>query len=202
VCKEVLIEPPLQPVTGESLRPGTTLEDGARLDIAARGLWSPMEMAFFDVRVIHPEAESNAKHKTPTKMYTSHEREKERKYGDRCKQIENGTVTGLIFSTSGGMGPQATMFLKRLATLLVAKTGQLYSLVIANLRRRLRFELLKTILIAVRGHRGRFYQKALPIDELDLNLVRNTNDDVDENDEDEDEEVKDHEEGDDDDVEE
>ena len=47
ICNEVVVEPMLQPCTGESLRKGTCLEDGARLDIAARGLWSPMEMAFF-----------------------------------------------------------------------------------------------------------------------------------------------------------
>ena len=34
---------------------GTTLEPGARLDNLARGFYSPMERAFFDVRVSHPE---------------------------------------------------------------------------------------------------------------------------------------------------
>ena len=68
------------------------------------------------------------------------------------------------------------MFPKRVATLLAAKTRQDKSLVMANLRRRLRFELLKTVLVAVRGHHGRYYQKAIPVDELDLNLVHTTND--------------------------
>ena len=90
-------------------------------------------MAFFDVRVLHPSAKSNAKHKTTAKMYGHHERSKERKYGDRCTQIEKGTLNGLVFSTTGGMGPQPTMFLKRVATLLAAKTGQDKSLVMANL---------------------------------------------------------------------
>ena len=153
-----------------------------------------MEMAFFDIRVLHPGAKSDAKHKTPAKMYGKHEREKDRKYGDRCTQIKKGTCDGL-FST-GGMGPQATMFLKRVATLLAAKTGQDKSLVMANLRRRLRFELLKTVLIAVRGHRERYYQKAIPVDELDLNLVHTTNDedngdDVDDVDDDNDEDDED-----------
>ena len=109
-------------------------------------------------------------------IYGHHERSKDRKYGDRCTQIEKGTLNGLVFSITGGMGPQATMFLKRVATLLAAKTGQDKSLVMANLRRRLRFELLKTALVAVRVHRGRYYQKAIPVDELDLNLVHTTND--------------------------
>ena len=46
----------------------------------------------------------------------------------------------------------------------------------ANLRRRLWFELLKTVLIAVRGHKGRYYEKPIPVDELDLNLAHTTND--------------------------
>ena len=68
------------------------------------------------------------------------------------------------------------MFLKRVATLLAAKSGQDKSLVMANLRWRLRFELLKTVLVTVRGHRGRYYQKAIPVDEIDLNLAHTTND--------------------------
>ena len=49
----------------------------------------------------------------------------------------------------------------------------------------------------MRGHRGRYYQKAIPVDELDLNLVHTTNDeengddvnDVEDVDEDDDDEV-------------
>ena len=63
-------------------------------------------------------------------------------------------------------------------TPIAAKTGQDKSLVMANLGRRLRLELLilKTVQVAVRGHRGRYYQKAIPVDELDLNFVHTTND--------------------------
>ena len=67
----------------------------------------------------------------------------------------------------------------------------------ANLRRRLRFELLKTVMIAVRRHRGQYYEKAIPrpVDELDLNLAHTTNDedrgdDVDDEDDEVDDEVE------------
>ena len=93
-------------------------------------------------------------------MYSKHERDKDRKYKDHCVQIEKGTCNVLLFSTTGGVGPQATMFLKRVATLLAVNTSQDKSLIMANLRRRLRFQLLETVLIAVRGHRGRYYEKA------------------------------------------
>ena len=40
-----------------------------------------MEMAFFDIRVLHPGAKSNANHNTPAKMYNKHEM-RERKKGN------------------------------------------------------------------------------------------------------------------------
>ena len=40
VCNDVCIEPPLQPLEGETLHGATSIkEDGARLDIAANGFW-------------------------------------------------------------------------------------------------------------------------------------------------------------------
>ena len=89
------------------------------------------------------------------------------------------------------------MFLKRVVTLRAAKTSQykIISLIMTNLKRRLRFELHKAVLIAVRGHKVQYYQKAIPVDELDLNCAHTTNDkdkdnDVD-NEVDEDDEVDD-----------
>ena len=133
------------------------------LDIAARGLWSPMEMECFDIRVLHRcGAKSNANHNTSAKMY-SKQRERKTENMETAEyrlKNEKGTCNGIVFSTTGGMGPQATMFLKRVAILLAAKTSQDKSL--ANLRYCLGFGLLKTVLIAVRGHRGRYYEKAIP----------------------------------------
>ena len=48
------VEPPLQPLTGESLHRSANKQDEARLDIAARGFWQDDAMAFFDVRVFNP----------------------------------------------------------------------------------------------------------------------------------------------------
>ena len=43
-------KPNLLPVGNKTLPTGTNLTDGARLDIVARGFWSPLDKAFFDVR--------------------------------------------------------------------------------------------------------------------------------------------------------
>jgi hypothetical protein len=56
VCKDVKVEPPLLPVTGEVLPHGTILADGARADVSALSFWNPLCRAFFDVVVFNPQA--------------------------------------------------------------------------------------------------------------------------------------------------
>ena len=69
------------------------------------------------------------------------------------------------------MGEEAVRFFKHLAERMSRKTGQHYSDTIAFIRRRLRFDLLKTsCVISLRGFRGRQNGKPAPIDSLDLNL--------------------------------
>ena len=107
-------------------------------------------------------------------MYNSHEVEKKYVYNQRVLQVEKGTFTPLVFSTTGGMAPEATKFYKHLANKISRKKNQQYSDVISFIRRRLRFDLLRTCIISLRGFRG--HQKTEVageiIDELDLNLRR------------------------------
>ena len=57
ICKDVEIEPRLQPITGEQMRYRTaTSGDEARLDIKARGFWRRNQTAFFDINVTHVNA--------------------------------------------------------------------------------------------------------------------------------------------------
>ena len=51
-CRNVEVEPLLQPLTGEKLRYQTSIkEDNARLDLSALGFWRRGEKALFDIRV-------------------------------------------------------------------------------------------------------------------------------------------------------
>ena len=70
------------------------------------------------------------------------------------------------------MGVEAHKLVKRLAERMEISTGQRYSDAVSFIRKRLRFELLKTTVIALRGDRGSRLRSlvANPIDELDLNL--------------------------------
>ena len=170
-CRDVEIEPSLIPVDGEELQRGTTVQDGARLDISARGLWNPLERVFFDVRVTHPNTQTNVS-KPLRQIYKEQERMKKTKYNRRIIEVEKSTFVPLIFTTSGGMGPECEKMNKRLAHLIASKRNESYSDVINYIRRKLRFALLRATLIALRGFRGRVNKaRNTEISEVDFSLM-------------------------------
>ena len=130
-----------------------TAADGARCDVSARGVWSNCEKTFFDIMVTHPNAESHMG-KSLDKLYKECERTKKSKYNDRVVNTERASFTPLIFTTTGGMGKECERLNKRLAELIATKTKQKYCHVIADIRIRLRFALLKATVVAIRGYRG------------------------------------------------
>ena len=68
----------------------------------------PLAKAFIDVRVFNPQAKANWEKSIP-QMCKSHEEEKKQGYLQRVLQVEKGTLTPSVFSTSGGMGKEADM---------------------------------------------------------------------------------------------
>ena len=167
ICQDVGKEPPLLPVTGESLPTGSNIKDGARLDVSARGIWTPLSRAFLDIRVFNPQDQTN-KSKSLAQTYVTHENQKKREYNSRVINIEKGSFTPVVFSTSGGMGQEAEKLLKRIATKIAYKRKEDYCHTISFLRRRYRFDLLRTCVIALRGYRGAYKPDAIA--QLDLNL--------------------------------
>ena len=143
ICKDVETEPGLIPLSGEVLPPGTKIKEDEKLDVCARSLWALLAKAFVDIRVLHPQAPSNGNKSIPA-TYRAHELKKKRKYTARLINIEKATFTPLVFSTSGGMGPEDSVFYKRVAEKIANKSSQRYSDIILFIRRRLRFDLLKT----------------------------------------------------------
>ena len=109
VCYNVATEPVLHDISGEQLTRGSDTAHDARLDIHARGFWEPQRSAFFDVRVCHPNAESYRDLELQ-QIYRMHENEKKGLYSSRILDIENGTFTPLIFTTTGGMGKECQMY--------------------------------------------------------------------------------------------
>ncbi len=126
VCHGVTIEPHLQLLSDEPMTYRSAItEDGARLDVAMYGFWGGrFEKAFVDVRVFNPSALSNLL-SSLSATYRKHEQEKRRHYNQR--DVEHGSFTPLVLSTTGGMGRTATTFYKRLASMLSEKRYQLSS---------------------------------------------------------------------------
>ena len=65
----------------------------------------------------HPNADSY-RDLTPKQVYRKHEKEKKRKYAERVMEIEQGTFTPLVFTTTGGMADECVKYHSRLAELI------------------------------------------------------------------------------------
>ena len=122
----------LQPVTGETL--------------------NRQRSAFFDVRVCHPNADS-FREMTPQQIYKQHETEKKRQYSSRVMEIEHGTFTPLVFTTTGGMADECRRYHCRLAELISTKKGEPYAATISWIRTKVSFAILRGALLCLRGSR-------------------------------------------------
>ena len=169
ICKDIKIEPELMPIGGNEIS-STNTSEKARLDVSAVGIWSPMERTFMDVRVVHPNAPSY-RGKKLDKIYDQNEKEKKRAYNQRIIQVEKASFTPLVFTTSGGMGPECTKYHKKVAQLISRKTKEDYAQIMDHIRTRLRFTLLRSTVLALRGERGKTKKHSNSVSELSFNMV-------------------------------
>ena len=154
VCNDVEVELVLQEVTKETLNHGANKASDARLDIHARGFWERQRSAFFDVRVCHPNADSY-RDLTPKQIYKKHENEKKRQYAERVMEIEQGTFTPLVFTTTGGMADECVKYHNRLVELISNKKGDSYSSAISWIRVKVSFAKVRSSILCLRGSRSR-----------------------------------------------
>ena len=172
ICPNVIVEPTLQPLSGESLSYRTSnTEDGARLDVAATSFWDCHgQSAFSDVRVFNPLAQIHVSQPLAT-CYRKHEREKRRIYEQRVRDVEHGCFSPLVFNTSGGMEPIATTVYKRIASMISEKYDHPYSNTIRWIRCKLNFSLLRSTFMCLRGSRSLFRNCFIsPDSDIDLAL--------------------------------
>ena len=131
-----MVEPELQPLTGETLACATSNpSDGARLDIAVNGFRGDRyEKSFLDVRVFNSHAPSNNK-TSINSCYQKHENEKKKAYEQRICEVEHSSFTPLVLSATGSMAKQSTTFYKRLYSLPSCREMgpglQLYTVLVA-----------------------------------------------------------------------
>ena len=82
---------------------------------------------------------------------------KKRKYEQRIREIEHGSFSPLMFGTTGGVGPTASLFLKRLALLLSEKNQRPYSINMNLIRCKYSFSVLHSSIPCLRGSRSSTY---------------------------------------------
>ena len=154
VCKDVETEPHLQKVENKSqYQKSAITDDDARLDIRARGFWRAGQNAFFDVRVTNADNRSQQDMKLET-VLKRHEQEKKRAYNRRVMEVEHGSFTPLVFTTSGVMSHECSIYHKTLAEKLSKKKEERYDVIVRYLRVKLSFLSLKATLLCLRGSRG------------------------------------------------
>ena len=128
-CRNVEVEPLLQPLRGEKLKYQTSIkEDNARLDLSVLRFWRRGEKAFFDIRVFDPVAQSHFNQNLRA-AHLRQENEKRRQYEEQV-HVENASFTPLVFTFAGGMGKAPQKCFSRLAEILAESRGQPKSIVL------------------------------------------------------------------------
>ena len=85
------------------------------------------------------------------KVYERAETQKRRLYNERILNVEHGSFCPLVYSVTGGSGPEAKTFLDYCVK---NKTQQNYSDVVNFLRCKLSFLIRKLVLLCIRGTRS------------------------------------------------
>ncbi len=153
IHRDVEVEPTLLPLSGETFQYRTAnVQPDARADIRVRGFWTDSRNAFFDTRIFYPHA-SSYRSRSLKSICRQVEMQKKREYGERIRDIEHGSFTPLVFSSCGGMGQEATVVVKKLASSLAARRNEIYSHVIGWLRSCLAFSLARSAIRCIRGSR-------------------------------------------------
>ena len=167
VCHNVHSEPVLQPLSGETFRlRSSSTEDHARLDISAEGFWGHrFQRVLFDVRVFCPLSATNSS-RSLQMCYKENEDIKKRKYDERVREVEHSFFPPLVFSSSGGCAPIASLFIKRLSLLHSEKFNTQYNTTINFIRCQLSFSILRSAIRCLRGSRSPY--RNINIDSFDF----------------------------------
>ena len=133
-----------------------------------RGFWERQRSAFVSVRVYYPNADSY-RDLTSKEIYKKHENEKKRQYAE---QIEQGTFTPLVFTTTGGMADECVKYDSSLARLIANKKGESYSRAISWIRAEVSFAVIRSAIPCLRGSRSRRRQLDLVDSDLQIENVK------------------------------
>ena len=104
------------------------------------------------MKACHPNADTYIHH-SPKQIHKMKEQKKKRQYATRVLEIEKGTFTPLVFTTTGGMGEECLRYHRRLAELLAMKKED-YAKTMNWIRVKISFSLIRSTLVCLRGSRS------------------------------------------------
>ena len=99
-------------------------------------------------------------------MLLRQEKEKKREYNRQIMNIEHRTFIPLVFSVSGVLGKECSMFHKHMVEKIAKKINESYEKVITVIRCKLSFIILRSALLYIRGSQSNHVLK--DIDEFSL----------------------------------
>ena len=87
--------------------------------------------------------------------------------------MNKASFTPAVFLTTGGMSKECKRFVNKVTDLIARKRKERYCDVVRHVRTMIRFEMLRTILIALHGYRGRKMDSKheTPLSEFFYNLI-------------------------------
>ena len=133
----------------------------------AIGVWSGCERTFGDVMVTHPTGDTNMKNPLD-RVYRDCDRKKKAEYNQRIFDEERGTFTPLTYTTTGGMSQECS----QKAELVAVKRKEHYSKVMRHIQTSLRFALLRAMLVAAHGVRGKDSSQGCDeLEDISYNMV-------------------------------
>lgn len=126
-------------------------DDALRGDILVRGLFENGSDTILDVRITDVDSASS-KSIAPEKALERHEREKKRKYLEKCRDQRRSFVP-FVASTDGLFGREAKILLKKVAIKIAEKWQRPYSVVCGLVRSRMSIAVVRATHLTLRGSR-------------------------------------------------
>ena len=132
-----------------------------RADWSARGVWEGNRVAFFDNRIIDADAPSySSSNISWAALGNKAASQKQRKYQHIAEELR-GSNMPLICSTDCVLHTEYAAYQRRLAQRLAAKWGKPYSVVMAWIRVRTQFAIIRAVGLRLRGSRHKLYGLSL-----------------------------------------
>jgi hypothetical protein len=147
-------EPEINPsasITNSTKTKDATDTSGDRGDLLIRGFWENGMDAIIDVRITDTDAKSYAS-RDPKKILLSQEKEKKKKYLDRCL-LQRRSFTPFVVSVDGLIGTEASNLLKQLSKRLAEKWRKPYSVTCGIVRSRISIACVRASHQCLRGSR-------------------------------------------------